>query len=79
MKICMFELWILIKELQDMFYFSRNSLSNSNVALKNNQASNGYRIHDLRETSAMLYQLSYELIPVETGSIFGFDLAVRIH
>ena len=39
---------------------------------KKNQGFNGIRIHDLRDTGAMLYQLSYEATRWERGQFIKF-------
>ena len=41
-------------------------------SLKKNQGFNGIRIHDLRDTGAMLYQLSYEATHWEQGQFIEF-------
>ena len=41
-------------------------------SLKKNQAFNGIRTHDLRDTVAMLYQLSYEATHWERGQFIEF-------
>ena len=50
-----------------------SNLSNWNVeAWKKNQGFNGIRTHDLRDTGAMLYQLSYEATHWEQGQFIEF-------
>ena len=39
---------------------------------KKNQGFNGIRTHDLRDTGAMLYQLSYEATHWERGQLIEF-------
>ena len=39
---------------------------------KKNQGFNGIRTHDLRDTGAMLYQLSYEATYWERGQLIEF-------
>ena len=39
---------------------------------KKNQGFNGIRTHDLRDTGAMLYQLSYEATHWEQGQFIDF-------
>ena len=41
-------------------------------SLKKNQGFNGIRTHDLRDTGAMLYQLSYEATHWEQGQFIEF-------
>ena len=41
-------------------------------AWKKNQGFNGIRTHDLRDTGAMLYQLSYEATHWEQGQFIEF-------
>ena len=41
-------------------------------SLKKNQGFNGIRTHDLRDTGAMLYQLSYEATHWERGQFIEF-------
>ena len=41
-------------------------------AWKRNQGFNGIRTHDLRDTGAMLYQLSYEATHWEQGQFIEF-------
>ena len=40
-----------------------SNLSNWKEEARKNQGFNGIRTHDLRDTSAMLYQLSYHIFP----------------
>ena len=57
-----------------------SNLSNwKEEALKKNQGFNGIRIRDLRDTGAMLYQLSYEATHWERGQFieFIFSRAVK--
>ena len=50
-----------------------SNLSNwKEEAWKKNQAFNGIRTHDLRDTGAMLYQLSYEATHWEQGQFIEF-------
>ena len=50
-----------------------SNLSNWKVeAWKKNQGFNGIRTHDLRDTGAMLYQLSYEATHWEQGQFIEF-------
>ena len=50
-----------------------SNLSNSKEeAWKKNQGFNGIRTHDLRDTGAMLYQLSYEATHWEQGQFIEF-------
>ena len=44
---------------------------------KKNQGFNGIRTHDLRDTGAMLYQLSYEATHWEQGQFIEFISPVR--
>ena len=44
---------------------------------KKNQAFNGIRARDLRDTGAMLYQLSYEATHWERGQLVEFISPVR--
>ena len=46
-------------------------------SLKNNQGFNGIRTRDLRDTSVMLYQLSYEATHWERGQLVEFISPVR--
>ena len=54
----------------------RSKFSNLNnwkvEAWKKNQGFNGIRTHDLRDTGAMLYQLSYEATHWEQGQFIEF-------
>ena len=53
-----------------------SNLSNwKEEAWKKNQGFNGIRTRDLRDTGAMLYQLSYEATHWERGSGFFFPIA----
>ena len=57
-----------------------SNLSNwKEEAWKKNQGFNGIRTHDLRDTGAMLYQLSYEATHWEQGQFieFIFSRAVK--
>ena len=50
-----------------------SNLSNwKEEAWKKNQGFNGIRTHDLRDTGAMLYQLSYEATHWEQGQFIEF-------
>ena len=42
------------------------------ISLKKNQGFNGIRTHDLRDTGAMLYQLSYEAMHWEQAQLIEF-------
>ena len=46
-------------------------------SLKKNQGFNGIRTHDLRDTGAMLYQLSYEAPHWERGQFIEFISPAR--
>ena len=49
-----------------------SNLSNWKEAWKKNQGFNGIRTRDLRDTGAMLYQLSYEATHWERGQFIEF-------
>ena len=49
-----------------------NLSSRKEGSLKKNQGFNGIRTRDLRDTGAMLYQLSYEATHWERGQLVGF-------
>ena len=49
-----------------------SNLSNWKKPEKKNQGFNGIRTRDLRDTSAMLYQLSYEATHWERGQLIEF-------
>ena len=49
-----------------------SNLSNWKEEAWKNQGFNGIRIHDLRDTGAMLYQLSYEATHWEQGQFIEF-------
>ena len=49
-----------------------SNLSNWKVEAWKNQGFNGIRTHDLRDTGAMLYQLSYEATHWEQGQFIEF-------
>ena len=59
-----------------MKYDHRSKFSNlsnwKEEAWKKNQGFNGIRIRDLRDTGAMLYQLSYEATHLERGQLIEF-------
>ena len=54
-----------------------SNLSNWKEEAWKNQGFNGIRTRDLRDTSAMLYQLSYEAIYWERGQFIEFIYPVR--
>ena len=55
-----------------------SNLSNwKDKAWKKNQGFNGIRTRDLRETGAMLYQLSYEATHWERGQLLSSYLPVQ--
>ena len=59
----------------DLFKFSAAILEKGLLesrSLKKNQGFNGIRTHDLRDTGAMLYQLSYEATHWEQGQFIEF-------
>ena len=49
-----------------------SNLSNWKKKPEKNQGFNGIRTHDLRDTGAMLYQLSYEATHWEQGQFIEF-------
>ena len=66
-----FELWLKIKVKND--HRSKfSNLSNWKEEAWKNQDFNGIRTRDLRDTSAMLYQLSYEATHWERGQFVEF-------
>ena len=53
-------------------YDHRSKLSIGKKKPEKNQGFNGIRTHDLRDTGAMLYQLSYEATHWEQGQFIEF-------
>ena len=51
-----------------------SNLSNWNDEARKNQGFNGIRTRDLRDTGAMLYQLSYSTYPLIRTYFFRFSL-----
>ena len=49
-----------------------SNLSSWKEKPEKNQGFNGIRTHDLRDTGAMLYQLSYEATHLERGQLIEF-------
>ena len=49
-----------------------SNLSNWKEKPEKNQGFNGIRTHDLRDTGAMLYQMSYEATDWERGQLIEF-------
>ena len=54
-----------------------SNISNWNEEAWKNQGFNGIRTRDLRDTGAILYQLSYEATHWETGQFIEFISPVR--
>ena len=55
-------------------YDHRSKFSNLSNWKEKNQGFNGIRTRDLRDTGAMLYQLSYEATHWERGQLIEFIL-----
>ena len=55
------------------------NLSNWKEEARKNQGFNGIRTRDLRDTGAMLYQLSYEATHWERGQFFDLAPNVWLH
>ena len=63
----------VVDESEDWYHRSKfSNLSNRKEEAWKNQSFNGIRTRDLRDTGAMLYQLSYEATHWERGHLTEF-------
>ena len=66
-----------IQRKQELFFGRSTALSNWKKQPEKNQGFNGIQTRDLRDTGAMLYQLSYEATHWERGQFIEFMSPIR--